>query len=215
MASGTGATQPTLVYLVRHGATPSTGKVLPGRAPGLHLAPKGLAQAEAAATRLSAISTAPAAIYASPLERTRETAAPIARALGLRVRTDRGLLECDFGTWTGRTLKSLMKLPAWRQVQQTPSQFRFPGGESFAEMQARSFGAVVDLAERHRGASIVAVSHADPIKAIVAAAAGVPLDLFQRLVISPCSITTLAFSAHGVVVLGVNATGSLEELVPS
>ena len=81
---------PTLVLLVRHGATPTTGKSLPGRAAGLHLAAKGQAQAEAVAERIAAMAKAPTAVYASPLERTRETAAPIASALGLRVRTAQG-----------------------------------------------------------------------------------------------------------------------------
>src|SRR5689334_17309910 len=100
----------TRVILVRHGQTPTTGKVLPGRAKGLHLADKGQEQAEAVAARLAGLQKV-AAVYASPLERTRETAAPIARALGLRVRPNRGLLECDFGAWTGAELKKLMKLP--------------------------------------------------------------------------------------------------------
>jgi probable phosphoglycerate mutase len=207
--------RPSVVHLVRHGRTPSTGKVLPGRAPGLHLAKAGEEQAQRAAERLASLDPRPVAVYASPLERTRETAAPIARALSLRVRTDPGLLECDFGTWTGASLARLSKRPAWRTVQGAPSTFRFPDGESFGEMQVRAFDAVVALTQAHPGASIVAVSHADPIKAIVAMAAGVPLDLFQRLVISPCSITTLAFTGHGAIVLSVNSTATLSELVPS
>ena len=108
-----------------------------------------------------------------------------------------------------------MKLPEWETVQRAPSLFRFPGGESFSEMQTRAFGAVTEIADAHRGESVVLVSHADPIKAIVAAAVGTPRDLFQRLVISPCSITTLGFSRQGVIVLSVNTTPSLSELVPS
>src|SRR3954454_2277931 len=154
---------PTLVLLVRHGSNPTTGKLLPGRSPGLHLADTGKTQAEAVAERIGALPKV-AAVYASPLERTRETAAPIARKLGHKVVADRGLLECDFGEWTGAQLKDLMKLPAWRTVQRYPSGFRFPGGESFTEMQARITGAVAKLVERHRGGVVVAVSHADPIK---------------------------------------------------
>src|SRR4051794_5326798 len=92
--------KPTTVLFVRHGQTPTTGASLPGRAPGLHLADAGHAQAEAAAARLALLPKI-AAVYASPLERTRETAAPIAKQLGLRVKIERGLLECDFGEWTG------------------------------------------------------------------------------------------------------------------
>jgi probable phosphomutase (TIGR03848 family) len=205
----------TLVLLVRHGRTPTTGTTLPGRAPGLHLSDEGLAQAEAAAARIAGLK-AVAAVYASPLERARETAAPIARARGLRVRRDRGLLECDFGSWTGAALKDLAKLPEWRTVQRYPSGFRFPDGESFTEMQTRMVGALGRLAGQHRGETIVAVSHADPIKAAVAHALGTHLDLFQRIVISTCSISAILFTAEGPVVLATNSTGDdLSALVVS
>jgi probable phosphoglycerate mutase len=154
-------------------------------------------------------------VYASPLERTRETAAPIAAALGLRVRIARGLIECDFGEWTGAELKNLMKLPEWTTVQRYPSGFRFPGGESFTGMQARMVQAMADLRSRHAGETVVAVSHADPIKAVVADALGTHLDLFQRIVISPCSVTAISYGPLGPTVLAVNSTGSLSELVPS
>jgi probable phosphoglycerate mutase len=203
------------VLLVRHGTTPTTGKLLPGRAGGLHLSEKGQAQAAAAAERIAALGTPPSAVYASPLERARETAAPIARALGLRVRTAPGLLEVDVGDWTEKPLARLARSKEWPTVQRWPQGFRFPGGESFAEMSLRSMDAVLALVADHPGQTIVAVSHADPIKAIVAAAAGVPLDLMQRLVISPCSITGLVFSPAGPLVLCVNSTGTLGELVPS
>jgi probable phosphomutase (TIGR03848 family) len=209
------AASPTLVLLVRHGTTPTTGKMLPGRAPGLHLADKGRAQAQAVADRIGAMEKKPTALYASPLERTKETAAPIAAALGLRVRTARGLIEADVGEWTEQSLAKLSKTKEWATVQRWPSGFRFPGGESFADMSTRSMEAVLDLVHEHPGETIVAVSHADPIKAIVAAAAGTPLDLLQRLVISPCSISALLFTAGGPVVLSMNSTGSLNELALS
>ena len=156
----------------------------------------------------------PAAVYASPLERTAETARPIARRLGLRVRSERGLIECDFGAWTGARLSSLVRKPEWREVQHWPSGFRFPEGESFLEMQARIAAAIGRLVRRHRGETIVAVSHADPIKAAVASAAGTHLDHFQRLTVSPCSVTALSYGSSPRV-LAVNSTGSLAELVPS
>ncbi len=192
------------MVLVRHGQTPTTGAVLPGRAPGLHLAEAGAAQADALAERLAGVEQV-AAVYTSPLERTRETARPIARARGLKVRVERGLLECDFGEWTGRTLKELGKLPEWATVQRYPSGFRFPGGESFREMQARVTGALARLVERHRGEVIVAVSHADPIKAAVADALGTHLDLFQRIAVSPCSTTVISYGTGGPMVLSVNS----------
>jgi len=205
----------TLVLLVRHGTTPTTGKVLPGQAAGLHLAPKGVAQAQVAADRIASLSKAPTAVYASPLERTRETAAPIAKALGVRIRTCPGLIEADVGDWTEQRLSRLVKTKEWSGVHRWPSGFRFPGGESFAEMSVRSMDAVLGLVSEHPGQSIVAVSHADPIKAIVAGAAGVPLDLMQRITVSPCSISAILFGAGGPVVLCTNSTGALDELVPS
>ena len=207
--------KPTLVLLVRHGQTPTTGSSLPGRAPGLHLADTGRAQAEAAATRIASLKSV-AAIYASPLERTRETAAPIAKARGLKVQATRGLLECDFGDWTGSLLKDLFKLPEWATVQRYPSGFRFPNGESFTEMQQRITGTIATLVAKHPGETIVAVSHADPLKAAIAHAMGTHLDLFQRIVVSPCSVTAIAYGTSGPVVLTVNSLGDdLTKLAPS
>ncbi len=242
------------MLLVRHGRTPTTGAVLPGRAPGLHLSAEGEAQAAAVADRISAIGSSgaagsdgsdgslgetadsatkttkaakaakgrprptktdrkpPVAVYASPLERTSETARPIARRLGLRVRTERGLVECDFGEWTGTRLQALAKKPEWSQVQRHPSSFRFPAGESFLEMQSRMVSTLKRLVDRHPGETIVAVSHADPIKAAVASAAGTHLDLFQRLVITPCSVSAVVHTEAGPHVLCVNSTASLTEL---
>jgi probable phosphoglycerate mutase len=206
-----------VVLLVRHGRTPTTGQVLPGRAAGLHLSDVGRAQADAVAERIGRLAEGsaahgPIAVYASPLERTTETARPIARCLGLRVRADQGLLECDFGRWTGAKLADLAKKPEWATVQRNPSGFRFPSGESFLEMQTRMTSALARLVERHRGETVVAVSHADPIKAVVAQAAGTPLDLFQRLMVAPCSVSALAYTGAGPYVLTVNSTDSLTAL---
>ena len=223
-ASDDSRPQPTLVLLVRHGRTPTTGSVLPGRATGLHLADEGRPQADAVAQRILALHEARTAakdgvgvtaVYASPMERTKETAAPIAKALALRTKTRKGLIECEFGDWTGRELKDLMKLPEWKTVQYHPSGFRFPKGESFAEMQARIVDAINALVADHPGETVVAVSHADPIKAAVASALGTPLDLFQRIVIGQCSVSAVLHGSHGPTVLAVNHTGDLVSLVPS
>ncbi len=195
----------TVVLLVRHGQTPTTGVVLPGRAPGLHLSEEGRKQADAAGERIGRLQKV-AAVYASPLERARETALPIARALGLAVRVHRDLSECDVGEWTGLKLSRAQRKSEWRLVQRYPSGFRFPGGESFPEMQARIVSALARLVERHRGATIVAVSHADPIKTAVAHALGTPLDLFQRIAIATASVTVIAYREGGPVVLTVNST---------
>jgi len=197
----------TLVLLVRHGTTPTTGSTLPGRAKGLHLADTGRAQAEAVAARLAPLAERVDAVYASPLERTRETAAPIGRSLGHKVTIERGLLECDFGDWTGAKLSDLRKLSEWTTVQRYPSGFRFPAGESFTEMQTRITSALARLVAAHPGRTIVAVSHADPIKAAVADAMGTHLDLFQRIVVSPCSVTAIWYGHDGPAVLCVNSIG--------
>lgn len=207
--------KPTLVLYVRHGQTPTTGQSLPGRAPGLHLSDAGREQAQTAADRIAKVKKV-AAIYASPLERTRETAAPIAKTLGLKVRANAGLLECEFGDWTGKKLEKLRKLPEWNAVQNSPSTFRFPSGESFTEMQNRMVGAVEAICAKHRGETVVCVSHADPIKAAIAHATGTHIDLFQRLVISPCSVSAVAYTASGPIVLTVNSIGgSLADLTAS
>ncbi len=205
----------TTVLLVRHGFTATTGIVLPGRAPGLHLSERGVAQAEEAARRIGELAKRPVALFVSPLERARETAAPIAAAMRVRPKIERGLLECDFGEWTGKKLSLLAKKPEWRAVQSAPSTFRFPEGESFAEMQLRMWTTLERLAALHRNKTIVVVSHADPIKAAVTYAQGVPLDLFQRTVISTCSISAIGFTGATPVVLSVNNTGTLKDLVPS
>ena len=214
-ATKTAPPSSTLVLLVRHGQTPTTGKILPGRAAGLHLADIGIKQAQVVAERIAGIKKVDA-IYASPLERARETAAPIAAALGLRTKIDKGLLECEFGDWTGAELSKLMKLPEWSTVQRAPSTFRFPNGESFTEMQTRMVSAIDRLCAQHRGGVIVCVSHADPIKAAVAHAMGTHIDLFQRIVISTCSVSAVAYTTGGPIVLNVNSTGgSLGDLRPS
>ncbi len=203
-----------MVLFVRHGTTSTTGSILPGRAKGLHLADSGREQAEAVARRLAEIDSI-VAVYASPMERTRETAEPIAKAVGTRVQTHDGLIEADFGAWTGRKLSQLRNLKAWKTVQSHPSGFRFPDGESFSEMQTRMVGTVRELCDRHRGRTIVVVSHADTIKAAVADALGTHLDLFQRIVISPCSISSVVYGPDGPVVLNVNSSAGALTLQPS
>ncbi len=213
----TSGPKPTTVLLVRHGRTPTTGQVLPGRAKGLHLGDEGVAQAQRAADRIGALGTGKiAAVYSSPMERARETAAPIAKATGHRVQIRKGLIEADFGEWTGRKLTELNKLPEWQQVQRYPSGFRFPGGESFTEMQQRMTGAIADLVAAHPGETIVCASHADTIKAAVAHAMGTHLDLFQRIVIGPCSISAITYTTGGPIILAVNSMGDdLSTLIPS
>lgn len=191
--------------MVRHGETPTTGRVLPGRTPGLHLSDGGRAQAERVAERLADLPVD--AVYSSPLERACETAEPTAARTGRDVKHDDGLLECDFGDWTGAALADVAALPEWQTVQHNPSTFRFPNGESFTEMQARIVETLEALCRAHGGGVVVCFSHADPIKAAVAHALGQPLDLFQRIVISPGSVSALSFvQDQAPAVLMVNST---------
>jgi probable phosphoglycerate mutase len=194
----------TLVLLVRHGQTATTGHILPGRAPGLHLAPEGRREVEALADRIGRLA-AVAAVYTSPLERARETAAAIARARRVVVRVEADLSDCDVGRWTGQPLRALRRTPEWRTIQRYPASFRFPGGESFTEMQTRVTSALARLTARHPGQTIVAVSHADPIKAAVAHALGIHLDLFQRIAVSTGSLTAVAYGPEGPVVVTLNS----------
>ncbi|MFM8777091.1 MAG: histidine phosphatase family protein [Actinomycetota bacterium] len=117
------------------------------------------------------------------------------------------------GDWTGKELGKLMKLDEWTTVQRAPSSFRFPRGESFTEMQTRIISTLDKLHKAHPGKVIICVSHADPIKAAVAHLMGTHLDLFQRVVISTCSVSAISYSSHGPVILTVNSTGGdLSEL---
>ncbi len=203
----------TLIIFVRHGKTPTTGTKLPGRAPNLHLSNEGKSQAEIVAKEIensssSFLGSKVSAVYASPMERTQETAKPIAKTLNLRLRTLQGLNECDFGDWTGRRLRDLSKLKSWSIIQKQPSSFRFPNGESFTEMQNRMQKTVDKILERHPGETVVCVSHADPIKAILASAVGTPLDLFQRIVVGPCSTSVVLYTKERPLVLTLSSNGN-------
>ena len=202
-----------MLCLVRHGTTATTGKVLPGRARGLHLSDQGRAEAAKAAEALSSMTVS--AVYSSPLERTRETALAISERLGKPVVTERGLIECDFGAWTGESLAQLRKLPEWQTVQRWPSGFRFPGGESFVELQSRLTDTVGRICRTHPGEVVVAVSHADCIKVVLASVLGVPLDLFQRIVVAPCSISTVVYGPAGPSVLAMGVGAGPAGLAPA
>ena len=211
---------PTLI-LARHGRTTANATgVLAGRGKGVHLDDRGLEQAKAAAGRLVDLTLA--AVVTSPLERCRETAREIARSqqTPLKVGTERGLLECDYGSWTGRELKTLAKEPLWRTVQAHPSAAVFPDGESMADMSARAVAAVRRWdarveAEHGPEAVWVAVSHGDVIKSILADALGNHLDTFQRIVVDPASLSVVRYTPLRPFVVSVNTTaGSLGHLKP-
>jgi probable phosphoglycerate mutase len=186
------------ILLVRHATTAATGRLLCGRLPGYHLSPDGQRQAQRLGERLQPLSLA--AIYASPLERTWETAEAIAqhrRGVAGVVREHQGLLEVDYGDWSGRSLGSLRRLQAWRTVVSSPSRLRFPGGESLGDAQRRAVAVCEELSQRHRERTVGLVTHADIIKAMVSHYLGQPLDLFNRLAIAPASVSVLELPVQG------------------
>jgi len=199
--------------LVRHAVTAETGSKLSGRAPGIDLSEVGQGQAERAGERLAPVPVA--AVYASPIERTTQTADLIAKHHGLPVQPLAGVIEADYGDWTGEKLSDLVKLDLWKTVQAAPSRVRFPGGEAMVAMQARIVEAIEALVADHPGDTVVVVSHADPIKAAVAHFTGVPLDLFQRIAVAPASVTVLDIGSFGATLLKSNDTGGMEDLVPT
>jgi probable phosphoglycerate mutase len=193
-----------LLLLIRHGENEfvKTGKMA-GRLPGVHLNQRGREQAAALAQALKDVPLK--AIYSSPLERAVETAEPIAAARKLEIQMRPGLMESDIGKWQGRSLKALSKLKKWRIVQQAPSRFTFPEGESFLAMQTRIVSCLDGIAASHKPKDIVAaVFHADPIKLAIAHYLGMPLDLFQRLACDTGSVSVLYLSEIGAHVLKLN-----------
>jgi probable phosphoglycerate mutase len=201
----------TLVLVVRHGLTASTGTALTGWTPGISLDDRGRGQAKAVGTRLADLPID--AIISSPLDRCRETAAAIADARTgppLAVQIDERVGECHYGDWTGQPLKRLAKEPLWRVVQAHPSAVRFPGpdGESMLDMQNRAVTAVRDWNERlARDAVYVVCSHGDVIKSILADSLGMHLDMCQRIQVDPCSLSVIRFTPLRPFVLRMNDTG--------
>jgi probable phosphoglycerate mutase len=201
----------TTFYLIRHGHNDFLGKhKLAGRMPNVHLSSEGCRQAEALGRILSSVKFE--AIYASPLERAVETAEPLAREQGLDILIREGLIEIGYGSWQGQSLKALRRRKLWPIIQKTPSLARFPEGESFPEAQARVVAELEALRDLHRSkkASIACVFHSDPIKLAIAHYLGMPLDLFQRITISPASVSVLAVSGSSVHVMGLNDTRATE-----
>jgi probable phosphoglycerate mutase len=198
------------MLLIRHGMTDWVGNRLAGWTPGVHLNEEGRSQAAALAQRLAEVPLA--ALYSSPLERALETAQPVAQAhnLAVQVRDGHGELRC--GDWTGRTLKELQDEDLWSVVQIYPGGARFPGGESLREAQARTVAELDAIRDAHSGQIVAVVSHSDPIALAAAHYAGLPLDLFQRLTISPASVTEFSFTRLGPRLIYLNYTEPLAAL---
>ena len=209
------------VILVRHGRTTANASgTLAGRLPGVRLDDLGTEQAKRTGERLAGIPLA--AVVSSPMERCKQTARAIVagRSDRLRIGSEKGLSECDYGEWQGRELKDLAKEPLWKVVQTQPSAAVFPGGESLAAMQARAVAAVrrhdAALEADHGGGAVwVAVSHGDIIKSVLADALGMHLDLFQRLHVDPASISIVRYTGSRPYVLASNThAGDLSWLSP-
>jgi probable phosphoglycerate mutase len=195
------------ILLIRHGENEytRTGK-LAGLLPGVHLNATGHEQAKALAARLGKLPLK--AVYSSPLERALETARPLAQALRLEVQVCKGIREIDFGAWSGKSLKRLARTRLWPVVQQRPSRMQFPEGETFLAAQARAVEAVEQWARTHPKDLIAAITHSDVIKLVVAHYLGMPLDLFQRLVVGTGSVTCLTLGQ------GQSALVKLNDTVP-
>ena len=194
----------TTVLLIRHGETDfvKTGKMA-GRTPGVHLNEKGKHEAQELA---SCLKEAPIKqIFSSPMERTLETAKPLAKTLGLKIIRSEGLIETDIGDWKGMEIKKARKFPEWKTVQTAPSRFKFPRGESFLDAQTRQVKTIEEIISYQTNDPVIACfSHADPIKLVLAYYLGMSLDHFQRLSCSTGSVSVLKFSKQTVFILGMN-----------
>ncbi|MPZ91725.1 MAG: MSMEG_4193 family putative phosphomutase [Actinobacteria bacterium] len=193
----------TIFYLVRHGVTSHTGHRLSGRMPDIHLSDAGRSEAEVAASSLAKVRLK--SIYSSPMDRCIETARIIADKHGLPARTRRDLAEVEYGSWTNRSLKAVARTKLWSSVQKWPAGTRFPEGESFVEIQSRGVAVLEDLRIRHPKDRICVVSHGDVIRLVMAHYMGIHLDLFQRILVTPSSISVLSVTDSGPLVLTLNA----------
>ena len=202
----------TVLLLVRHGQTPTAGKTLTGWQRGVHLTDRGREQADALVARLEGVPVA--AIYSSPLERCRETAAPLAAARGLPVRVRRGLIETGYGDWTGRSIAQLRRTRLWRTLQRSPSAIRFPAGESLRDVQTRAVDETLAIAADHPNDVVVIVTHADVVRLALAHFAGMHVDLFERLTVEPGSVSAVAVHDGLARIVKVNDTGDLLGLRP-
>ena len=192
----------TTFLLIRHGMTDAVGQVMTGTSPGLHLNALGVAQAATLPERLREVRID--AVYASPLERTRETAQPLADARGLTVQIEPRVLEIEYGEWTGRRYADMVGDPAWTLYNRVRGVAKPPAGESLLDIQQRTMAAMLELTERHPGQVVAIVSHADTLRAILLYVMGMPVDFVMRLEISPARISVLQLGDGAPRVLQVN-----------
>lgn len=197
----------TKFLLIRHATTDSVGKKLSGRLPGVHLNKEGKEQAQKLAERLAGLPVA--AIYSSPLERAVETAEPLANALQLSVNICEDFLEMDFGEWTNRSIEELKDEQKFKLFNSFRSCTRIPGGELMLEAQTRIVSGMQKLSAQHTNETIAIISHSDMIKAAVAYYAGIHLDMFQRIEISPASVSIINVYDETAQIILLNDTGTL------
>jgi broad specificity phosphatase PhoE len=192
-----------ILLLIRHGENDYLKKnKLPGHIPGIHLNQRGQEQASELSRSLSQFPIK--AVYSSPLERAIETAEPLARSLEQRIQIRQGLIDTNPGTWVGRSWKSLRHTRLWKVLQQTPSQFQFPGGETLVSAQQRVVAALDEIADTYKDELVAVFFHADPIMLAVTHYLGLPLDNLQRLTVSAGSVTILKMNASSGKLLGLN-----------
>jgi broad specificity phosphatase PhoE len=191
----------TIFYLVRHGEPAVFGRIN-GRLAGVGLSPKGRAEIEAVAERLAGEGIE--AIYASPLDRTRETGEILASRLGLPVALRDDLIELDFGEWTGLTFDQVRADKRWLPWQNCRSVAAIPGGESWRQVQDRAVGALFALRRTHPERSVALASHGDVIRAVLLFALGMPLDLYARLEIGLASTSTIRLEDDHIRVSAIN-----------
>lgn len=194
----------TTFYLIRHGANDWIGKRIAGWTPGVHLNEAGRAQAQALAERLAREPIQQ--IICSPLERTRETAEPLARKLSLPIQTSEAVGEIRFGDWTGKTMDELTCDPKWKLFNTFRSGTRIPNGELMSEAQARMVTEIERLRYQFPNQGVAICSHGDPIRAALTYFLGMPLDFFQRIEISPTSVSVLVFDSFGAKILRLNCS---------
>ena len=192
----------TTLHLVRHGSHGRLDRQLCGRMEGVELSLEGRAEVARAAQRLKR--ERPAALYSSPLQRCRETARDIADVLSLPVQEDEGLIELDFGEWTGLSFEELADDPRWEPWNTRRTQTRPPGGESLGECQMRAVRAVEAIHAAHPGAAVVLVSHSDVIKALACHWLGLTLDFYSRFEVGPASLTTAVVGDWGAKLVRLN-----------
>ncbi|MBI3942510.1 MAG: MSMEG_4193 family putative phosphomutase [Chloroflexi bacterium] len=200
----------TTLVLIRHAHTDWADKRLASRLEGITLNAEGYQQAAELPARLEGLRLD--VIYSSPMQRCLETAQALAQARGLPVNICDGLAEVDYGKWTGMTLEELRKEEGWKVVQIYPSGMVFPEGEAMRDVQNRMVNTLEELARRHPDQVIAAFSHSDIIRIAIAYYAGIHLDLFQRLAISPASVTIISLSPFGPRIVRVNDTGRWPDL---